>query len=96
MNLAGGGSVLDESYKHWQVSDVTCIFHDELDLFKNLEDIGEEELGSVCCDLTCGVGRLGSTSPHSCRNIDNSILKKKIEKASMRVNCIRNKRLSPA
>ena len=44
MDLAGRSSVLDESHKHWQIPDVTCVLHDELDLFKNLEDVSEEEV----------------------------------------------------
>ena len=85
MNLAGRGSVLDESHKHWQIPDVTCVLHDELDLFKNLEDVGEEKLGSIRCDLARSVGCFRSTGPDCCRNIDNRILRNKIEDASMRV-----------
>ena len=40
--------VLDELHKERQVSELTHISYDQLDLFEDLEDIDQEKLSPIC------------------------------------------------
>ena len=40
--------VLDELHKQRQVSELTHISNDQLDLFEDLEDIDQEKLSPIC------------------------------------------------
>ena len=48
MNFDSWGPVLNELHKERQVSELTHISHDQLDLFEDLEDIDQEKLSPIC------------------------------------------------
>ena len=39
MNFTVWGTVLDKLDQQWQVAEVALVFHDDLDLFEDLEDV---------------------------------------------------------
>ena len=47
MNFDGWSTVLDELNEHWEVSEFTCVANDQLNLLEDLQNIYQEELGSL-------------------------------------------------